>query len=188
MATDTPVDYNAVIIKQAGTSSDVVLPWRFFAAGHLYVNDYDVEAFVGDIYYANGLFEISSAIKIRDWCFCLERMKPQHPAYHAPPHSGKPRWMVAAFRGQQHYSFEFIDNVDATSCNKALLAFVCARFLPFLRIDIFGDQLEAAAISHTSLSFEWNIEQLKEGESIVTMGTPGWFPRIARPNTEDIVD
>lgn len=155
------IDPNEVLISQAISSISSVAYWKFVPGGELVVNDRDFDIYAGDIYYSNAVCDISNSIKVKDWAFCVERMKYEPPGV----------FYIGGFHGNNHYTFEEIKQGEIPS--KALINFIITRIVLLFYPEIFDGIEDGGKISGgmKKLRIEWKLKQF-EGEELKSTQDP----------------
>lgn len=136
---------NNQIVEHSVAKTDIILPWKFIPTGNLYVNDQDTDSFYGELYYENPNFEIGGAVRVRDWVFVSERMRPEVRQRLAPQNDPN-AYMIAGFYHNSHFSFvPFISPVpDIRACNQIMINFVVTKLWPIFHIECFDRYLSIA--------------------------------------------
>lgn len=153
---DLIVKRDNYVREQATASTPLVSPWQFVATGDFYVDDRDTESYAGEIYYANPNYEIGSALKVRNWVFCLERMTPEARA-RITPQNDPEAWVISAFHGPSHYSFIAIKAPDQRTLNNDFVTFVVSRFWPILHPESFDVYIKAAETTGGPCEAKWSV-------------------------------
>lgn len=128
------MDRNKIVESLAGASTkNIPGQWKFQAMGKFIVNDQDTDSYVGELWYQNGEYEIGPALKVRDWVFCLERRREE--SRKALKLSDD--WVVSAFRGPDHFSFNYRVPDKIGNRNVEFMRYICCSFWPILHPETF---------------------------------------------------
>ena len=102
------------------------LSWNFNSIADLIVDDNHTESYIGEIFYANELYETGAAIRVRDWIFYLERFAKD----------ATEKWTIAGLHGKEHCTFLIVDGATEKDRNDKLTQFVVKGIFPILHPEV----------------------------------------------------
>ena len=160
-------DVNEILISQAVSVTTPIAYWKFVPGGELIIDDRDFEIYAGDIYYLNAVCDISNSIKVKDWAFCVERMKHEAPGV----------FYIGGFHGDTHYTFGQIKPGEVP--HRAIIIFIITRIVPLFYPEILDgirDRIKDEPESEIKtegkgLKLEWKLKQF-EGEELKSTQDP----------------
>ncbi len=151
------MDDKDTIIKSYAIASTVgISNWKFIPTGNLYIDDHDIDSYVGELDYQNSNYEIGPAIQMKNWVFVLEKMTNECRTKIVSTNDPK-TWIVAGYHGQSHYSFFAIKD---EAMNDALLRYVMEKIIPILHPELF-DYSSTNEIPIKRKPMSWEIVALK---------------------------
>lgn len=71
---DDEISQKIFSMVEVGNKINPINYWKFVPSGVLKINNKDLDIYVGEVYYANRLYQIRNAIKVKDWVFVLENV------------------------------------------------------------------------------------------------------------------
>jgi hypothetical protein len=125
-----------MIAKLASTTTPISSKSKYIPHNKFIVYDNDEGYTRGLFSYENPLFEIGPAIQIKDWIFVIERMTPYYKNI-LLPNSTHNQWIVGAFNGTTHYTFDTISIRDQNILGDVLVEYILFMFWPILHPNLF---------------------------------------------------
>jgi len=154
-----------IAAKAKAVSHNIPGAWTFIPVGDFSINDSDCDANIGELYYENGAYEIGPTVRVRDWVFCLERMTLAGRAAYPQNIIDPEIWVLSAFHGMDHYSFDKVHVGNPESLRPVFLTIIVHEFVPILCEDLFDGK--AGIPSEVILTWPFKIEPwLPDSESV----------------------
>jgi hypothetical protein len=141
------MDRDDMVASLAGASAkNIPAAWKFRRTGKFIVNDQDTESFIGEVWYANGAFEIGPAIQVRNWVFVLERdIEPIRKEKNL-----NDDWFVSAFKGADHFTFNCQIPNQLGTRNPDFMRYIVCTFWPILHPESF-DSFENTTVEERKM-------------------------------------
>jgi hypothetical protein len=159
MSQDDPITQQILAMIAPENKTTPIAQWKFVPGGLLKINDKELDIYPGEVYYANSLYQIMNAIKIKDWVFVLERA-----IYDRPD-----MIHISGFHGNTHCTFLGVTLNEAPSEDiffNIIMDFFFNKILPI----VYPDEI------HSNLTFKmirFNGDELKASQNPETYNGRG---------------